>query len=59
MALRAHDPAAIDHVRWAGQGGVTTLSGAPDFGVTRGDGTAALAVLCLLKLACAMAEPAN
>ena len=58
MALRAHDPAATDHVRWAGPAGVASLGQLPDLGVTRADGTAALAALCLIKFACAMAEAA-
>jgi nicotinate-nucleotide--dimethylbenzimidazole phosphoribosyltransferase len=57
-ALRAHDPGSIDHVRWAGSGGTTSLD-LPELGVTRADGTAALAVLCLIKLACTMAEPVS
>ena len=56
-ALRAHDPRATDHVRWAGPADAGELGQAPSFGITRADGTAALAALCLIKLACAMAEP--
>jgi len=59
MALRAHDAGATDHVRWAGPAGTGTLADLPDLGVTRADGTAALAALCLITLACAMAEPAS
>ena len=58
-ALREHDAGATDHVRWAGPAGVTTLGDLPDLGVTRPDGTAALAALCLIKLACAIVEPAS
>jgi len=57
MALRAHDAGATDHVRWAGPAGLSALAEAPNLGVTRKDGTAALAALCLIKLACAMAQP--
>jgi nicotinate-nucleotide--dimethylbenzimidazole phosphoribosyltransferase len=56
-ALRAHDATAVDHVRCAGPAGASGLVDLPAFGVTRADGTAALAALCLIKLACAMAEP--
>ena len=56
-ALRAHDAGAVDHVRWAGPSGVTTLGDLPRVGVVRADGTAALAALCLIKLACAIVEP--
>jgi len=59
MALRAQDAGATDHVRWAGPAGVTTLADLPNLGVTRSDGTAALAALCLIRLACAMAEPGS
>jgi nicotinate-nucleotide--dimethylbenzimidazole phosphoribosyltransferase len=59
LALRAHDATATDHVRWAGPTGATPLTGLPDLGVTRADGTAALAALCLIKFACAMAAPAS
>ena len=58
-ALRAHEAGSTDHVRWAGPAGITKLTNAPDLGVTRADGTAALAALCLIKLACAMMGPAS
>jgi len=58
-ALRAHDAGSTDHVRWAGSPRLTSMTGLPDLGVTRADGTAALAALCLIKLACAMAETAS
>jgi nicotinate-nucleotide--dimethylbenzimidazole phosphoribosyltransferase len=59
VALRAQDAGATDHVRRAGPDGLRSLNDPPDLGVTGADGTAALAALCLIKLACAMAEPAN
>lgn len=58
-ALRAHDAGATDHVRWAGAAGLSLLTETPGLGVTRTDGTAALVALCLIKLACAMAEPGS
>jgi len=59
MALRAQDASATDHVRRAGPEGFRSLNDLSDRGPARADGTAALAALCLIKLACAMAEPAN
>jgi nicotinate-nucleotide--dimethylbenzimidazole phosphoribosyltransferase len=58
-ALHAHDAGSTDHVRWAGPAGIASVAGLPDLGVTRADGTAALAALCLIQLACAMAEPGS
>jgi nicotinate-nucleotide--dimethylbenzimidazole phosphoribosyltransferase len=57
-ALQAHDAGSTDHVRWAGAAGATTLLQLPDLDVMRADGTAALAALCLIQLACAMAGSA-
>ncbi len=56
LALRAANPQATDHVRAAGPAGVTDLPTLPDLDVSRADGTAALAALCLTKLALAMAS---
>ena len=56
MALQAASASATDHVRVAGPAGPVALPTLPDLGVTRADGTAALAALCLTRLALAMAS---
>ena len=56
VALQAAEASATDHVRVCGPGGLAPLPALPDLGVWRADGTAALAALCLTKLALAMAS---